>query len=80
MTAPAPSASRGRRSLGAPWAWLVFVLGALYFILPLVGTFFHSIRTRPDIFLAYRQVLADPGFAGGLAYSFAVGVITIIIS
>jgi len=69
-----------RRGIGAPWAWLVFVLGALYFILPLVGTFLHSIRTRPDIFLAYRQVLADPKFAGGLLYSFTVGVITIIVS
>ncbi len=69
-----------RRGIGAPWAWLVFVLGALYFILPLIGTFLHSIRTRPDIFLAYRQVLADPKFAGGLLYSFTVGVITIIVS
>jgi putative spermidine/putrescine transport system permease protein len=73
-------ARRERRRIGAPWAWLVFILGALYFILPLVGTFFHSIRTRPDIFLAYRQVLADPGFVGGLAYSFAVGTLTIVIS
>ena len=40
----------------------------------------HSIRTRPDIFLAYRQVLADPKFSGGLLYSFVVGVITIIVS
>lgn len=71
---------RQRRNRGAPWAWLVFVIGVLYFILPLVGTFFHSIRTRPDIFLAYRQVLADPGFTQGLLYSFTVGVITIIVS
>jgi putative spermidine/putrescine transport system permease protein len=71
--------SRGR-GVGAPWAWLVFVLGALYFILPLVGTLIHSLRTRPDIFLAYRQVLADPGFARGLVYSFTIGVITIVIS
>ncbi len=69
-----------RRGVGAPWAWLVFVLGVLYFVLPLVGTFLHSIRTRPDIFLAYRQVLADPKFATGLLYSFTVGVITIIVS
>ena len=58
---PAAGAAGRRRGLGAPWAWIVFVLGALYFILPLVGIFFHSIRTRPDIFLAYRQVIADPG-------------------
>jgi putative spermidine/putrescine transport system permease protein len=74
------AARRERRRTGAPWAWLVFILGALYFILPLVGTFVHSIRTRPDIFLAYRQVLADPGFIQGLLYSFTVGVVTIVIS
>jgi putative spermidine/putrescine transport system permease protein len=69
-----------RRGIGAPWAWLVFILGVLYFVLPLIGTFLHSIRTRPDIFLAYRQVLSDPKFATGLLYSFTVGVITIIVS
>lgn len=74
------AARRQRRQFGAPWAWLVFVLGALYFILPLVGTAIHSLRTRPDIFLAYRQVLADPGFARGLLYSFTIGLITIAVS
>jgi putative spermidine/putrescine transport system permease protein len=69
-----------RRGFGSPWAWIIFILGALYFILPLLGTFFHSIKTRPDIFLAYRQVFADPRFFGGLVYSFVVGVITIVIS
>ncbi|HEX5590032.1 MAG TPA: hypothetical protein VFX65_07060, partial [Candidatus Limnocylindrales bacterium] len=71
----------GRRGgVGNPFAWLIFILGVLYFFLPLLGTFFHSIRTRPDIFLAYKQVLADPKFFGGLAYSFTVGVLTIVIS
>ena len=69
-----------RRGIGNPIAWVIFILGALYFLLPLVGTFFHSIKTRPDIFLAYRQVLDDPRFFGGLAYSFTVGVITIAVS
>lgn len=76
-----PGARAGeRRSLGAPWAWLIFILGATYFIVPLIATFLHSIRTRPDIFLAYRQVLADPKFFFGLGYSFVVGVITIVVS
>jgi putative spermidine/putrescine transport system permease protein len=71
---------RRRRGFGSLWAWIIFILGAAYFILPLVGTFVHSIRTRPDIFLAYRQVFADQKFAIGLLYSFVIGVITIIIS
>ena len=62
------------------WAWIIFILGSLYFILPLVGVFAHSIRTRPDIFLAYRQVFADPNFFRGLGYSFTAGVLTVVIS
>src|SRR5512134_275476 len=72
--------NRSRRGFGNPIAWLIFLAGVLYFLVPLLGTFFHSIRTRPDIFLAYRQVLGDPKFFGGLAYSFTVGVVTIIVS
>ncbi len=73
-----------RRGLGRPggslWAWIIFILGAIYFIVPLIATFLHSIRTRPDIFLAYRQVLDDPKFFLGLGYSFVVGLITIVVS
>jgi putative spermidine/putrescine transport system permease protein len=69
-----------RRGVGNPFAWLIFILGVLYFFLPLLGTFLHSIRTRPDIFLAYRQVLDDPKFFLGLGYSFTIGVLTIVIS
>ena len=76
----ATSARPRRRSFGSLWAWIIFILGAAYFLLPLIGTFVHSIRTRPDIFLAYRQVLADQKFAIGLLYSFTIGVITIIVS
>jgi putative spermidine/putrescine transport system permease protein len=76
----AGSGRRRRRTFGSPWAWVVFVLGATYFLAPLLGTFVHSIRTRPDIFLAYRQVFADPRFLGGLGYSFVAGLLTIVIS
>jgi putative spermidine/putrescine transport system permease protein len=71
---------RRRHGYGAWWAWVVFILGALYFILPLIGVFAHSIRTRPDIFLAYRQVFADPAFFRGLGYSFLAGLLTVVIS
>jgi len=68
------------RLRGSLWAWIVFILGSIYFILPLVAAFLHSIRTRPDIFLAYRQVFADEKFADGLIYSFVIGLITIVVS
>jgi putative spermidine/putrescine transport system permease protein len=74
-----PAGRRGRR-FGSIWAWLIFLVGAIYFILPLVATYIHSTKTKPDSFLAYKQVLADPKFFVGLGYSFVVGVITIVIS
>ena len=80
VAAVATTAPRRGPSIGKAFAWIVFVIAFLYFFLPLLGTFFHSIKTRPDIFLAYRQVLGDPKFFGGLLYSFVVGVITIIVS
>jgi putative spermidine/putrescine transport system permease protein len=77
---PAVAPQRRRRSLGSLWAWLIYILAAIYFFVPLLATYLHSTRTRPDSFLAYRQVLADPKFLVGLGYSFVVGVITIVVS
>ncbi len=71
--------ARPRRRLGAPWAWLVFVVGILYFIVPLVATFEVSLRARPFL-AAYTNSFADSHFASSLAYSFIVGVITVILS
>ena len=69
-----------RRGVGSTWAWLIFALGAAYFIVPLIATFEFSIRTKPDIFLAYRQVLADTLFVDSLRYSFVIGIVTIVVS
>lgn len=78
MTSPAKPRSR-RGGFGAWWAWLIFVLGILYFFIPLMATLEFSLRAKP-FGLAYRNVLNDPGFFGGLAYSFVVGMITIVVS
>lgn len=61
-----------------PW-WIVFILGFLYFFLPLLGTFVFSMRSQP-LFSAYSVVVDDPQFASSLIYSFVVGIITIIVS
>jgi putative spermidine/putrescine transport system permease protein len=79
------AAGTGRTGTGTRlFSWVVLVLGILYFFLPLLATFLHSIKPRPndvpDPTLAYRQVLADERFYVGLGYSFAVGVITIVLS
>ena len=59
--------------------WLVFIVGFLYFFLPLLGTFAFSMRSQP-LFSAYAVVTDDPQFAETLIYSFIVGVLTIIVS
>lgn len=71
-----PSKGLGTRLV----SWLIFLGGILFFFSPLVGTFLHSIRTRPNPLLAYEQVLADERFYVGLGYSFLIGVITILVS
>lgn len=68
-----------RRSFGAPWAWLVFLIGALYFIVPLIATFEVSMRAKPPL-AAYTNSFEDPGFFTSLGYSFVVGLITVVLS
>jgi len=70
---------RARRGLGSLVWWIVFLLGFLYFFLPLLGTFVWSMRSQP-LFSAYAVVVDDPQFAETLFYSFLVGIITIIVS
>jgi putative spermidine/putrescine transport system permease protein len=73
--------SRPRRfNRGKLVSWIIFILGALYFFVPLVITFLFSLRLQPTG-QAYTNVLfKDPRFASSLIYSFAIGLITIAIS
>ena len=73
---PRPNRRRGR---GALWAWIVVILGATYFIVPLIATLEFSLRPEPPT-RAYANVLADQRFFEGLRYSFIVGLITIVLS
>jgi putative spermidine/putrescine transport system permease protein len=70
---------RPRRRWGAPWAWAIFIIGALYFIVPLIATFEVSMRAKPFL-AAYSNSFADPRFLGSVVYSFVIGVITVILS
>ena len=73
------AAARERRSWGAPWAWAIFIIGALYFIVPLIATFEVSMRSKP-LFSAYTNAFADDGFLASLIYSFVIGLITVVLS
>ncbi|HTC85982.1 MAG TPA: ABC transporter permease subunit, partial [Candidatus Acidoferrum sp.] len=59
--------------------WVVFIIGFLYFFIPLLGTFVWSLQSAP-LFSAYAVVTDDPLFASTLIYSFEIGVVTIIVS
>jgi putative spermidine/putrescine transport system permease protein len=69
---------RPGRLRSLPW-WIVFILGFLYFFVPLLGTFLFSMRSQP-LFSAYAVVTDDPEFAKTLFYSFLIGVLTIVVS
>ena len=63
------------------WAWIAFVIGVLYFFLPLIGTLEFSLRMRRGVysFDAYRAVLADPRFQATFLYSTVLALLTIVV-
>jgi len=67
-----------RRTVGS---WLVMLVGALYFFVPLLGTFEFSLRYRRGVysFEAYRIVLGDPRFHETFLYSTVLAVATIVV-
>jgi putative spermidine/putrescine transport system permease protein len=62
-------------------SWLAIVLGALYFIVPLIGTFEFSLRMRRGeySFDAYEVVLADPNFQATFGYSVLLALVSIVL-
>jgi putative spermidine/putrescine transport system permease protein len=67
-----------RTNLGS---WIAIVVGSLYFLIPLIGTFEFSLRMRRGeySFDAYRIVLADPNFQATFGYSTLVALATIVV-
>ncbi len=65
-------------------SWVIFIALFLYFFVPLLATFLHTIKPVingvPQPLLAYQQTLDDERFFIGLGYSFAVGLLTIVLS
>jgi len=62
-------------------AWLAIAIGAIYFIVPLIGTFEFSLRMRRGeySFDAYRIVLADPQFQATFTYSTCLALASIVV-
>lgn len=63
------------------WSWLWFLLGALYFLVPLLGTFLFSLRGKRGVlgFSAYARVFADPQFLETFTFSFKMALLTILV-
>ncbi|TBW38734.1 ABC transporter permease [Siculibacillus lacustris] len=61
--------------------WIAVTLGALYFLVPLIGTFEFSLRMRRGTysFDAYRIVLGDPNFQASFLYSVVLALATIVV-
>jgi putative spermidine/putrescine transport system permease protein len=61
--------------------WIAILLGALYFVVPLIGTFEFSLRMRRGeySFDAYMVVLGDPRFQATFTYSTVLALATIVI-
>jgi len=88
---PPPEVPTGkRRRFGSPWAWLIFIVGVTYFVVPLFATLEFSLRAakrdpstgeliKPSL-AAYENTFNDPHFWSSLSYSFVIGLITIVIS
>jgi putative spermidine/putrescine transport system permease protein len=63
------------------WAWLWFILGALYFILPLIATLEFSLSWDPENPLkAYQRAFEDEKFWSSFVYSNVLAIATIFFS
>ena len=70
-----------RRTPGAVrllW-WLVFLVGVLYFVVPLWGTLDFALKSKP-FGSAFTAVLNDGKVVETLFFSFLAGLITIVVS
>lgn len=63
------------------WAWVIFLLGAAFFFVPLIATLEFSLRMRRGeySFDAYRIVLGDSRFQETFSYSVAIACLTILL-
>lgn len=62
------------------WSWFWYLLGVLYFFLPLYATLDFSLRMQRGTIslLAYEKALADPGFIRSFSYSILIALVTIV--
>jgi putative spermidine/putrescine transport system permease protein len=87
-TAPASLAAEAQKGGKAPasrdrlTSWLIFLVIALYFLLPLAATFYWSLRAEKGVlgFEAYRRLFADTNFLPAFSESIVNAVVAIFLS
>ncbi|NOH03230.1 MAG: ABC transporter permease subunit [Chloroflexi bacterium] len=64
------------------WAWLIFILSAAYFLVPLGATFYWSLKAEKDIlgFEAYKRLFADSNFLPAFSQSVVNAAAAIFLS
>jgi putative spermidine/putrescine transport system permease protein len=69
------------KSRGKVWAWVIIVIGILYFFLPLLATFMFSLRAKLGTlsFQAYVNVFNDPKFIISFTSSILWATLTIVV-
>ena len=79
ITGPREHPFRRRNQRRTAASWIVLLLSLAYFFLPLVGTLLFSLREQPFL-AAYAEMARDPQIVSTLIYSFAIGIVTIMLS
>lgn len=86
-TAPTQAAVKGETTRAPArnnrfWSWVIFVIGALYFLIPLAATFYWSLRAEKGTlgFEAYRRLFADANFLPSFSESLVNAIVAILIS
>jgi putative spermidine/putrescine transport system permease protein len=82
LTAKAPAATKSPAKMNRFWSWLIFVIGALYFLVPLAATFYWSLRAQKGILglEAYRKLFADTNFLPSFSESIVNAIAAIFLS
>jgi putative spermidine/putrescine transport system permease protein len=64
------------------WSWVIFVVGALYFLVPLAATFYWSLRAEKGTLglEAYRRLFADTNFLPAFSQSIVNAFAAIFLS
>lgn len=82
LAATAPATDRVSVRKNRFWSWVIFVVSALYFLIPLAATFYWSLRAQKDVlgFEAYRRLFADTNFLPSFSESIVNAIAAIFIS